>query len=473
MSINQIFDQSKASLGANQKALAVTSHNISNANTEGYSRQRVEMEARAPYGLGKVRVGNGVNVNAVTRASSTFVARRLEALNSQVGKSENYSGVLHQIEDIFVDDAEKGLNKSFSDFFNDVRNLSSQPNSTAMRAGVVESAKTLSTKFRSIQGSLDGIRNDIDGRITVTVDKINSLSQRIADLNRQIQTIEGSQGIANDEKDMRDLNLKELSTLVDINVMENDNGSITVSSGRMGDLVSGVDAYKVSAVRNTTPGGYFDGAMQVALKSSTGESVTVVSDFVKGGELGAYLKARDETLAGVAKNLDSLAFNFSKQVNDLHQGGFTLNGQQGGNIFDVGGDEKRAASKIAVTDELMRSPGMLAAGMTRNAPGDNRALLKLADLENSKVLNGESSFADFAGQMIAKIGIESRGAEETLQNQKGILTQIENLREQESGVSLDEEALNMVRFQKAFDASAKVIQVADSMLETVLNLKRF
>jgi flagellar hook-associated protein 1 FlgK len=473
MSVNQIFDQSKGALAANSKALSVTSHNISNANTEGYSRQRVELESLPPREVSAGRVGGGVNVRGVTRAHTSFVARRMEQVQANVGQSEHYSGMLHQIEDVFADDAEKGLNKSFTDFFNDVRNLSTQPNSTPMRSAVVESAKTLSSRFQTVRGSLDGIKDDIDARIQSTVDKVNSLTSKIAELNKQIQIVEANHGHANDERDARDLALQNLSKCIDIQVTELDHGAVTVSAGRLGAIVANADAFRLEAFRATKEGNYFDGAMHVGMKTSTGKTQKVMSDFVKGGELGAYLQARDVALAEVAEKVDNLAFNFANEVNATHRQAFTLNGQPGGELFSTSSGPRDASKHIQVNGEIASNPSALAAGISRNAPGDNRALLRMADLESAKVIGGQSSFSDFAGEMIARVGIQAKGAEETLENQRGILQQLENLREQESGVSLDEEALNMVKYQKAFDASAKMIQVADSMLETVINLKRF
>jgi flagellar hook-associated protein 1 FlgK len=474
MSIQQIFDQSKGALATNQKSLAVTSHNIANANTEGYSRQRVETENIAPSAPGTQRVGGGVNIKAITRSHSSFVARRLEELKSKVSSSQSYSDIIHQVEDVFTDDAEQGLNKSFSSFFNDVRNLSTQPTSAPMRSTVIESAKGIVSKFQTLRESLNAIQQDVDNRIASSVEKVNSLSQKIADLNVRIQAVEANHGFANDERDMRDLALKELSSCIDIQVSESDHGALSVSAGRVGTLVAGGDSFRLEHFRGGE-NGYFEGAMQVGIQSSTGASRRTVTQFVNGGELGGFLQVRDKTLGEMAEKLDTLAFQFADGINKQHQSGFTVDGRQGAKFFDFSGPGgiKNAAGTIKMNDELAKDTSAIATGLVRNAAGDNRSLLALANLENAKIVNGKSSFTDYTGEMIARVGIETQTSDDALENNKGIMQQLENLREQQSGVSIDEEAMNMVKYQKAFDASAKMIQAADSMLETVLNIKRF
>jgi len=299
--------------------------------------------------------------------------------------------------------------------------------------------------------------------------RVNGLTQRIADLNQRIMGIEGSQGVANDERDRRDLALRELSGLVDIQVSTIENGGVNVASGRIGTLVSGIDNTEIAALRTQTED--FPDAMMVGVKTAS-NGVRDVSEYVKGGELGAYLNTRDEFLAGLKSDVNQMAGTFASNVNQVNASGFDGRGDKGGGIFDFDTGAVGAGT-IKVSDELRLNPNLLAGAMKQGAAGDNSVLLQMADLESKAIVGGEKTLLDFNSEIVGRVGIETRSANEALETQEGIYAQLENLREEESGVSLDEEAMNMIKYQKAFDASAKVIQVADSMLETVLNLKRF
>lgn len=469
MSIQKVFDQGKTGLAVSQKALSVTGHNISNVNTDGYSRQRVEQESLSPTDFGRARVGSGVKIETISRAHSSFINRRIEKEGNELSGVKARSGILSQIENIFVRDGEQGLSKAMSNFFNSVRSLTTEPSSMPMRTAVVEAAKNVASDFNRLDSSMEDVRVDLDNRVEGTVSKINGLTGRIASLNKTIMNIEGSMGIANDERDQRDRSLQELSKLVDIRVSEVDHGGVNVSSGQLGDLVSGVDSVEMHSVRRPTDN--YPDAVTISLGTST-KGLRDVTRFVKGGELGAYLDVRDKSLAGVRSEVNMLANEFANNVNRINTSAYSATGERGNPVFefDVGNNP---AGAIKINDELKMRPNLLAGASEKGAIGDNRAFLELAALETNKVVGGEKTILDYNSELIGRIGIETRSALESVEAQQGIYSQLETLREEESGVSLDEEAMNMVKYQKAFDASAKVIQVADSMLETVINLKRF
>ncbi|NCN27013.1 flagellar hook-associated protein FlgK [bacterium] len=469
MSIQKVFDQGRSGLATNQKGLSVTSHNISNVNTDGYSRQRVDVENIDPTDLGAGRVGGGARVRSIARSHSDFVSRRLEKEGTDLHRARATTGIYSQIENIFTNDSEQGLSKTMSGFFNEVRSLSTDPTSMPMRSAVVESANNVARDFNRLNKALDDVRVDLDNRVEGTVMRVNGLTQRIADLNQRIMGIEGSQGVANDERDRRDLALRELSGLVDIQVSTIENGGVNVASGRIGTLVSGIDNTEIAALRTQTED--FPDAMMVGVKTAS-NGVRDVSEYVKGGELGAYLNTRDEFLAGLKSDVNQMAGTFASNVNQVNASGFDGRGDKGGGIFDFDTGAVGAGT-IKVSDELRLNPNLLAGAMKQGAAGDNSVLLQMADLESKAIVGGEKTLLDFNSEIVGRVGIETRSANEALETQEGIYAQLENLREEESGVSLDEEAMNMIKYQKAFDASAKVIQVADSMLETVLNLKRF
>lgn len=472
-SINQIMDQGKTSMAANQTGLATTSHNVSNKDTKGYSRQRVDFEAADPTGKGGHRIGGGVRVGAVRRSHSDFVARRMETENANFGKYEMTSDIMQQLEGVFADDAKLGITAAVSSFFNNIRTLSSQPESVSLRAAVRESADAIVSRFHNVKGAIAEVVADADRRIEGGVTDVNSLLGRIANLNNRIMNIEADKkSFANDERDSRDLALQELSKQFGVKVATIENGGVNVFIDGVGPVVNGNEAMSFEALRSSD--GPIEGAVRIFLKDPTTNRMVDRTDKIKGGKLGGLVEVRDTSIVDLRQKVDQLAFGLASSVNDVHSRAFTQSGATGLNFFAGVDSVAGAADKLKLSGDVLGDLKNIAAGFNANAAGDNRALLEIANLQESKILDGgNASFTEFSAGTIGALGVEARTAYQGLDTQQGVMDQLNVLREQSSGVSLDEEAMNMLKFQKGFDASAKLIQVADSMMETVLNLKRF
>lgn len=472
-SINLIMDTAKTAMAANQTGLATTSHNVSNKDTKGFSRQRVDLEASDPVNSGGQRIGGGVRVGAVRRSHSDFVARRTEAETANLGKFESTSDIMQQLESIFSDDSKFGVTAAVSQFFNNVRTLSSQPESVALRSAVRESAEAVVSKFHGIKAAIADVTTDSDRRIEASVTDVNGILNRIASLNKRIMTIEADKkSTANDERDSRDQSLQELSKQFNIKVATIENGGVNVFVDGMGPIINGTEPMQFVALRS--PEESSPGAVKVFLQDPTTKKLVDSTEKIKGGLIGGLIDVRDQSISGLNHKIDQLAFGLARSVNDIHGDAFTTKGEKGVNFFDGVDRIDGAADSLRLSSDIKADLGNIATGFNANAPGDNRALLKIADLQDSKILdNGSASFTEFSAGAIGALGVEARTAYQGLDTQQGILDQLGVLREQTSGVSLDEEAMNMLKFQKGFDASAKLIQVADSMLDTVLNLKRF
>lgn len=471
--ITKLLAQGKSALAANQTALATTSHNISNVNTEGYSRQRVEMHAEDPQMVGKLQVGSGVKIGALQRSQNDFITRRMEEEKSSLGRNEGMAGLYQQLESVFKDDADQGISKSVSQFFNDVRTLSTQPESASLRTAVKQSAETVTARFRSVAQGVESVVEDANRRVEGEVAEINSLAKKVAVLNQRIVETEITGVSANDQRDARDLAMQKLSAKVGITVTHLDNGAINITSPRVGVLVNGTESYDLRVAR--VGDGPNPGATRVFLdtgdnKQTLGRDVT---DSIEAGSLGGYIRVRDRDIPAMRAKVDKLAFNLASSVNDVHRQAFARNGTQGHDFF-AAGSEQGAASNFSLSDAVKGDLVNISSAAIKNAPGDNRALLKIADLQDARVFDGgRSNFSDYSSGIIGGLGVDARTAYESVDTQKGVVDQLTMLREQSAGVSLDEEAMDMIKFQKAFDASAKMIQVADSMLDTVLSLKRF
>lgn len=475
MSINRVLSQSKGALSANQSGLSTTSHNIANANTKGYTRQRVELHANQPVNEGRARIGTGVGVGAVTRTSSPFVNKRIEEESSDLGQFESLNEVYTQIEADLGDESESGVTSRISRFFNDVRSLSTEPQSVPLRSAVRESANAVVSRFHGMRENFDAMVSDLDRRVEGSVEQINSLTNRISELNQRIVDIEITPGsFANDERDSRDMAVRELSKVIPVDIAELENGGIAVSTGKAGVLVDASGNYELSAQR--TPDPNHESAVRVFTKEIGGAKSRDITSGLGNGSLGGLLKARDVVLPKVIERVDTLAYGFASSLNSVHREGFGTNNQTDKTLFSLKGvnSAKGASRRIDLSASMADDLSTMASAQAPNSRGDNRQLLALADLEDKPIFeNGQANFTNYMSSLVGTMGVEARSVRDSLETQTGVMNQLDSMREEVAGVSLDEEALNMLKFQKAFDANAKMIQVADSMMETVLNLKRF
>jgi flagellar hook-associated protein 1 FlgK len=469
------MNQARSGLVAAQVGQNTTAKNVTNVNTEGYSRQRVDFESGEPQNYGKHRLGGGVVVGSVGRVSSDFVNKRIEEESSNQGKLAGAADIYQQLEMVFKEDGETGLNASVSKFFNDLRTLSTQPEAVPLRAAVRESASAIAGRFQTTATAVHDVVQDVDRRVEASVNDINRLTKRIAELNGRIADIEmrGTGGSANDERDQRDLAVRQLAKYVDIKTVPTETGAITVTAGRMGPLVLASESFDLGAFRSSE--GPNPGTLRVFMMSQVNNTKPKdVTEKIEGGEVSGLLNIRDSVIPNLMGKIDQLAYNLASSVNGVHSQAYGRDGKNGVNFFEDPGSVHGAASRLALSQDVKSDLANIAAAEVPNAAGDNRALLKMADLQDAKIFEGgKANFTDYASSIVGKLGVEIKATNDNLETQKDLVGQLDTMREQVSGVSLDEEAMNMLKFQKAFDANAKMIQVSDQMMDTVLNLKRF
>ncbi|MCM2323164.1 MAG: flagellar hook-associated protein FlgK, partial [Oligoflexia bacterium] len=301
--------------------------------------------------------------------------------------------------------------------------------------------------------------------------EVNELGEEIKELNIKIRAAELNGSAAPDLQDKRDLALKKLAGFMDLSMHKDGEGNYVVDVRGVGPLVVGPEVQKFSVMRSPAddqgkPEGAFD------LKTSASANA-IVTHQVKGGKLGALLETRDQTLSTVLDRLDELAFSLAEMVNDVHTAGFTRNGQQGVAFFKPMGIRHRAAEFLELSDEVRANVNNIATAAIPEAPGDNRIAIAISALQNHRALNeGKATFDDFYNSIMSDVGVTAARNRNGIQQQRDIMTQLNKMRDRISGVSIDEETTNLMQFQHAYDASAKVIQVADEMLKTVLELKR-
>lgn len=468
-----MMDVGRRSMMNSQTALQTTAHNIANKSTEGYSRQRVEMLANQPITNGKLQIGMGARAGVITRTNNGFLEKQIEREGNQLGYLSARSEMLGRVEEVYNEQINKGLNHSVGGFFNSFRELSNNPESLAARTQVKETADNLTKDFHRVDRQLNDIQKDADFRIATKVEEINQLTREIAKINEKVQTVELSGVPANDERDRREVLLKQLGEKVNIRYAESKDGQLTITAGNTAVLVSGYSQRDLEVA--STPGrdGKAEGNFEIFYKSTENSTPVNVTKQLSGGEIGGLIDVRDDICNGLRDAMDEMAYKLSWEINRAHVQGFDRAGRTGTMFFNMPEERAGYARKMAVSDEVLNDVGRIAAAAEKGAPGDNRVANIVSGLQYKQVFDdGTATIDDYYNSVVGQIGIETQRSNSESESQKDIVSQLKNVRESISGVSLDEETTKMIEFQKAFDASARLIRTADEMLDTVLNLKR-
>lgn len=453
-------------LQAQRLALDVIAHNIANASTPGYSRQTARLETAPPYPwpgragqagpAGAGQLGTGVEVGAVDRLRDAFTDLQLRQQYTLSGYYTALADGYAQVEAVFNEPSDSGLNEQLGRFWGAWQELALNPQDTAIRASVIQSAQNLAGLFNGMVGRLRQLQQDLDFRVAGKVAEINDLAERIARLNVQIGQVRAAGQNPNDLLDTRDRLIDELSHIVRVAYVENSNGQLTVYiGGRM--LVHNEQTFSLS----TAPG-------------PEGFAVPVWSDgspvaFGDGsGELKALIDLRDGVIPGKIGELNSLAQALAGAVNAVHRAGYGLDNSTGLDFFVfTAGDE---AATLAVNPAVAADPNKVAAAQGPDSPGDGRGALAVAQVQYQKLMaGGAATLGEYYQQVVGRLGLEARQADDQKANQEVVQQYLEARRDGFSGVSLDEEAARLVLYQRAFEAAARSLSVLDEILDQLIN----
>lgn len=479
----------KSGLSASKKSLEVTGHNISNVNTEGYSRQRVHQQTNVPATQSGLITGTGTRIKSINRVHDPYIEKRLQKSTSDKHYFEQRADQLGLVENIFNEIDNEGLNQLMNKFFNSFRELANQPENETIRSVVRDTANVVVRDVRRIRDTIDEISRGADQKLEIEIEDINSIIKNVAHLNKKIAALEASGDETGDLRDQRDQAIRELSKSFQVTTYVDGKNNFVVNAKNVGTLVAAAE-YQELAAANTSKeqgGSGLDGSVEVFFKSRP--SNPLGSKFV-GGNVSALLKVRNEDIKSLRDNLDYLAYNFINTVNAIHSRGFVNRGVEldsagnplpfdkkgpvtGINFFKAPTSKEDASLNIDLSDEVKADLSNITTGLNANSPGDNRIALAIAGIQNERILGeGETTMEEFYLQLIGNVGIETAKAKFDGEQAVGLHAQAVSLRERTSGVSIDEETANMVRYQHAYDASAKIMQTANEMFDTVLNIKR-
>jgi flagellar hook-associated protein 1 FlgK len=469
-----------------QRAVDVASHNIANSETEGYSRQRTEQSASTPMGYSPYgQVGTGVTIDSIRRIRDTLLDRQVRQEMAPLGESEARAEALGQIEDILSEPSDGALSTKLAAYYDGWQKLSTNPENYNLRIALRESAVDLANTFNSLYQDLQGLRQDLSDRIATQIDDVNSKSKQIAELNRQITATLAAGQNPNDLKDQQDLLIDQLSKMVRVQAVE------VASTGATNVYVGGDPLVVEGDAFTLTP---------APINPLTDQAVvnygpTGLPANITGGSLRGMLDIRNDVLGvlppaaagdpeGMVYHLDQLAAQLIADTNALHTQGFGLDGTTTLNFFNG-----TNASDIVVNQNITNlsngldfiaaaanDPGSLAGG-----PGDNGMAILIAQRRNALTMGGlagppvvppKDTFENFWKQEVSNLAVLGQSANRLQATQQTLLTSVKERRDQVSAVSTDEEMANVIRYQKAYAASAKLITTIDEMLDTLINIRR-
>ena len=448
MSLSSLLSIARSALLAQQRAMEVTGHNVANAQTPGYSRQRLLLRTDAPQITPQGMVGRGVTSEGVRRSRDQFYDasyRRESGLFSQ--SSTLYDG-LKQIEDAMGEPSDTGLSATMDKLFHSFADLANDPASPANRDLVWQSGNRLSQQLNQLDQRLSAASSDALVRVQGEAVAANDLLRQIAKLNQQILSAGGD--AAPDLQDARDNAIDQLSQKLSIHVVSNADGTLSVF-GEASTLVDGITATQLTV-------------------TGLGSTVTIQDDAgtvigAPGSAMGALMEITNVRVPAVRAQLDQLANALVTQVNTLHRTGYTSGGTTNNDFFDPTGV---TASSIRLTAALRTSSAAVAASGSAGA-GDGTIAQKIADLASSPIgtLAGRT-FRDFYSGVANDVGqaVQSSGAD--LDAQQTLVDAADQRRAAVSGVSVDEEMVNLVAQQQAYGAAAKLITTADEMVRVLL-----
>lgn len=541
--ISNIFNIARSGIQTHQQGLATTSHNITNINTKGYSRQEVVLETRRPT---EGTIGSGVQVGAIRRTVDSFLENQLTAVNEDLGFITARNNFLVQADGLFSETEQSGVSYSVTEFFNALRDVATNPESAIQRTVLLAKAGSLTDAFVTQGQALNQIRLEADGEISRHVQTINGLAVRIASLNDEIFKAESSGREAPDLRDQRGVLINDLAELVDIEQVTLRDGIGINVGGQL--LVAGNHANALSIEPDSDNPPLHD----VTFIRSDGSEIPI-SDKIQGGKIGGLLALRDGDIVEFQDRVDRLAAVLVNEFNQQHQSGFALDGTTNNVFFSALAPQAPLAnsrntgtaigSSVIITDPtlvtfqnyevqftgasaysvvntatgatvtsgaytsgspisfdgldvvitgaaasgdvfslsaqkgaaqgfgvaLSNTDKIAAASTAAGIPGDNTNALALVGIHTNRQADlANLTLNDYHTITIGDVGNATRESKLALNNKNLETDQLIALRESVSGVSLDEELTNLLSFQQSFEASARMITLADELMQTIL-----
>lgn len=476
-----LFSIARSALLTHQTSLQTISQNIANAETPGYTRQEAQLVANTPVQMPFGNIGTGVHVESIIRKRNLLLDENYRAAAGQSGEAGVRQSLMGQMEGIFGEPTDAGMTSALDQFWGAWSDLANTPTSGAAQAVVQQRGRQVAQLLNSYDTQLTQQRSATIEQMASTVSEINTYAQQVAALNGQILTTESNGQPANDLRDQRDMLADRLATLAGGRLIPQNNGTTSVLVGNS-TLVDGTTISPLSIrfeIPNpppaVTPG-------DIPVRIQLGNSPDRLAPL--GGELKALVDVVNTEIPTLRGRLDALASSIVSSVNAVHTTGFvfsgnTIPGTAAGNFFDAGTilDPVRA-STIKLDTAIAADPSQIAVSGDANAPTDNTVGIALSQLrtKNDSVTytvggsNETASILGFFRNTVTALGLKVRNAQDSDSMFTTLANQSNARRQSVSGVSVDEELVNLMRVQQSYTAATKLIKTADEMLQTLLQM---
>lgn len=463
MSISNLLLTARDSLFAHRMAIDITGGNVANVNTPGYTRQRLDLRSVGSANIRDANAQIGVAINNVERIYNQYIETQVIEQNQNSSYSDTMLQGLQNIERMLDDTSGNGLNDRLNKFWSSWENLSNNPTGKVERNDLLFAAINLTETINSYKQNLDTINTDMNRSITETVSQINNKVEEIRDLNEKILST-GSNEIESRSAlmDNRSQALKDLSGLINISELENSDGTINVFLSNGEPLVQG----KTSQTLGVEPD--VSGLLSnIYLTNKPAESL---NNTLTKGELGAFIQLQNTVIPKYVTYVNDFAVALSTRMNELHISGYDAYKNIGVDFFVIT-DPDNPSGTIGVNGIITADANRIAGSET--VIGDGEIASRIAAVQNELLMDGgTATLNNFLAAMVGEIGSQVADAEMDSDYQTIIMNQLQNQRESVSGVSIDEEMIQLIKYQMGYTAAGKLVVSAEEMLDTVIELIR-
>ncbi|MFP8488631.1 flagellar hook-associated protein FlgK [Gracilimonas sp. Q87] len=452
--MRSLLEISKSGLKSAERSLSVTSNNIINANTPGYTRQRLE---KSPNGMqmSGSHIGLGVEITGLTRMRNQMNDVLMNQKQQDMSFMQGQARVFEQLEAVVATDSGNDLDLSISKFLDSFSELSSNPQDMSLRNSLISNAQELTGKFQDIDRNIERISELSRDSGMKSVEKLNSILSEIHSLNKAIEQGEAAGKSDNASLDMRVARMEDLSNLIDFDSQVTETGAVEIR-------VSGVtilDSDKAHTVTTEID----DIRKEFTLRIESGKTIDVT-----GGRLGAEVEMYSKQISEMNSKLDLLASTLVEKVNEIHRNGYGLNDDTSRNFFDPAGT---TASEIQLNSAMKMDPRNIAASSVDAEAGNGIIAADIAELRNELVVGGRKMI-DFSIELISTPGTKLQNLNSQIEARDSELNMLKTQQEREAGVNIDEELSLMIQYQNAYQGAAKVMSAAQNMYDTLIGIVR-
>jgi flagellar hook-associated protein 1 len=463
----------KRGILSQQSALTTTGHNIANANTKGYTRQQAEIQATRSLaypsmngGTQPMQMGTGVEISQLKRIRNQFLDMQYRNEDQKLGYYEAKAEALANVEAVFNEPSDFGLDMALNRFWKGMQELAKQPDSLAARTIVLAEGQNVATNLNEISTGLTENQQNLALKLTTKAAEINNSLLEVDTLNKQIALSVASGQQPNDLMDKRDLLLDSLTKQIGVQVTPGENGKVELSLG--GELLLTNTEVKTFSI-DPQAGGAIVGTKGISLENSEIKGLLDSHGYMVNDKMTGDIPT-------FQTKLDALAKAIAGQLNAIHSNDKAINleGKAEKLLFFVDKNNPTEpatdAANMILNPLLAGNPEKIAAGQTTNS-GDSSNAIEMANLQTKKItIDGkETTIGDFYHMILSEVGMSVQSAKNLRDNAELRVQQIDTQRQSISGVSIDEEMTNMVRYQQAYNAAAKYVSTVNEMLDKLIN----